>query len=248
MSAAPASSARLVLALPPEETALALLDSALAMAERLEREMVALLVEDRRFSASAALPFTRIVTGAGEREFDTALAERMLRAVAERARLRLAEVAAARRVRWRLETTHGLEALALGADDVLAVATASTLWREEPPVRLPCPLLVLGRAGGPREVVHRGGRGPLELARELARRAQMPLVVVACEEAAAVEARKVLGEEARIERCPDETEAALDERLRMLGPGFVLVESCEDRAAWRAAVEAVRAAASRAPS
>lgn len=248
MSEEPAPSARLVLALPPEETALALLDSALAMAERLEREMVALLVEDRRLLASAALPFTRMVsrTGAGEREFDVPATERMIRVMAERTRLRLAEMAAARRVRWRLETTHGLEALALGTGDVLAVATASTLWAEEPPARLPCPVLVMGRAGGPLVLVHRGGRGGLELARELARRAQLPLVVVATGEEAAAEARTVLGAEARIETCPNGESGAMAERLRLLAPGLVLVESCEDRATWRAAVEAVRAASNRA--
>ncbi len=59
--------ARLVVAVPPEEAALALLDAALAMAARLEREMVALLVEDRRLSASAALPFTRYPGSPGNR-------------------------------------------------------------------------------------------------------------------------------------------------------------------------------------
>lgn len=232
--------ARLVVAVPPEETALALLDSALAMAARLEREMVALLVEDRRLSASAALPFTRIVSAAGEREFDVALAERMLRAVAERMRLRLERTAASHRVRWRLETAHGLEALSLGAGDVLAVATASAVWDEEPPARLPCPVLVMGRAGGPLVVVHRAGRPALELARELARRAQLPLLVLARDPVAAQEARTVLGEETRIETAEENDPAALAERLRALAPAMVLIEVCEDSIAWRAAVEALR--------
>lgn len=232
--------ARLVVALPPEEAALALLDSALAMAELLEREMVALLVEDRRFSASAALPFTRIVTAAGEREFDVALAERMLRAVAERARLRLARTAASHRVRWRLETAQSLETLTLGAGDVLAVATASTWWAEEPPAQLPCPVLVLGRPGGPLVALYRGGRPPLELARELARRAQIPLVVLAREPGAAQQARALLGPEGRIETAIGDDPAALAERLRALAPAMVLIEACDDRAAWRAAVEVLR--------
>lgn len=232
--------ARLVVAVPPEETALALLDSALAMAARLEREMVALLVEDRRLSASAALPFTRIVSAAGEREFDVALAERMLRAVAERMRLRLERTAASHRVRWRLETAHGLEALSLGAGDVLAVTTASAFWDEEPPARLPCPVLVMGRAGGPLVVVHRAGRPALELARELARRAQLPLLVLARDPVAAQEARTVLGEETRIETAEENDPAALAERLRALAPAMVLIEVCEDSIAWRAAVEALR--------
>lgn len=237
--------ARLVVAVPPEEAALALLDSALVIAARLEREMVALLVEDRRLSASAALPFTRIVSAAGEREFDVALAERMLRAVAERMRLRLERTAASHRVRWRLETAHGLEALPLGAGDVLAVATASAFWAEEPPARLPCPVLVMGRTGGPLVVVHRAGRPALELARELARRAQLPLVVLARDPAAAQETRTVLGEETRIETAEEDDPAALAERLRALAPAMVLIEVCEDSIAWRAAVEALRGATPR---
>ena len=180
----PGLPARLLVVLPPEENAFSLLDTALAMAERLEWELVALLVEDRRLLASAALPFTRIVsrTGAAEREFDVAATERMLRVVAERARHRLAEVARRRSVRWRFETTRELEAVALGEGDVLAVATASTSWVEEPPARLPCPVLLMGRAGGPLVLVYRGGRTAAELARELARRAQLPLVVLAGDE------------------------------------------------------------------
>ncbi len=238
--------ARLVVAVPPEEAALALLDSALVIAARLEREMVALLVEDRRLAASAALPFTRIVSAAGEREFDVALAERMLRAVAERVRLRLERTAASHRVRWRLETAHGLEALPLDAGDVLAVATASAFWAEEPPARLPCPVLVMGRTSGPLVVVHRAGRRPaLELARELARRAQLPLVVLACDPAAAQETRTVLGEETRIEAAEEDDPAALAERLRAIAPAMVLIEVCEDSLAWRAAVEALRGATPR---
>jgi hypothetical protein len=239
--------ARLLVVLPPEETALALLDTALAMAERLERELVALLVEDRRLLASAALPFTRIVsrTGAAEREFDVAATERMLRVVAERARHRLAEVAGRRSVRWRFETTRELETLTFGEGDVLAVATLSTAWVAEPPARLPGPVLLMGRAGGPLVLVHRGGRTAPELARELARRAQLPLVVLAGDESAAAEARAVLGEEARIETCPIGNGDPLGERLRALAPGLVLIDAREDGAAWRAAVEAVRAAATR---
>ena len=245
----PALPARLLVVLPPEETALALLDTALAMAERLERELVALLVEDRRLLASAALPFTRIVsrTGAAEREFDVAATERMLRVVAERARHRLAEVARQRSVRWRFETTRELEAVALGEGDVLAVATASTSWVEEPPARLPCPVLLMGRAGGPLVLVYRGGRTAAELARELARRAQLPLVVLAGDESAAAEARAVLGEEARIQTCPIGEGAPLGERLRALAPGLVLLDARENGTVWRAAVEAVRAAATRPP-
>lgn len=239
--------ARLLVALPPEETALALLDVALSMAERLEREMVAVLVEDRRLLASAALPFTRIVsrTGAGEREFDVAATERMIRVFAERARHRLAEVTRSRRVRWRIETSRGLEAVTVGTGDVLAVATPSSLWPEEPPARLPCPVLVMGRPGGPLVFVHQGGRAGPELARDVARRTQLPLLVLAGDERAAAEARAVLGEEARIETCPVGDVDRLAARLRALAPGLVLIDACEDRAAWRAVVEALRPAASR---
>ena len=163
MSAAPA---RLVVALPAEETALAMLEAALAMAERLEREMVALLLEDRRLLASAALPFTQIVsrTGASEGEFDVQLMERMLRVVAERARHRLQRLGSASRVRWRLERVQGLEALPLAEGDMLAIATSAALWALEPPAGLACPVLVMGRPGGPLVVAHRAGREPLELA------------------------------------------------------------------------------------
>lgn len=237
--------ARLLVALPPEETALALLDMALAMAERLEREMVAVLVEDRRLLAAAALPFTRIVsrTSGGEREFDVAATERMIRVFAERARHHLAEVTRSRRVRWRIETSRGLETVSAGADDVVALATPSGLWPEEPPARLPCPVLLMGRPGGPLVLVHRGGRAGLELAREVARRTELPLLVIAADERGAAEARAVLGQEVRIETCPADDVGRLAERLRALAPGLVLIDACEDRAAWRAAVEAVRPAA-----
>ena len=245
MSAAPA---RLVVALPAEETALAMLEAALAMAERLEREMVALLLEDRRLLASAALPFTQIVsrTGASEGEFDVQLMERMLRVVAERARHRLQRLGSASRVRWRLERVQGLEALPLAEGDMLAIATSAALWALEPPAGLACPVLVMGRPGGPLVVAHRAGREPLELARELASRVRLPLVVLALDEAAAREARALLGEEARVERLePGAPESALEARLRALAPGLVLVEGCADGTAWRAALAAVGGAAAR---
>lgn len=247
MSPGPGGGARLVVALPPDEAALALLEHALAMAERLEREMVALLVEDARLLASAALPFTRIVsrTGAGEREFDVAATERMLRVVAERARQRLQRVGSAHRVRWRLETAQGLEAVALGAGDVVAFASGAAAWREEPPARLPCPVLLLGRPGGPLVVVHRAGREPLGLARELARRAQLPLRVLALDPEAAAEARAALDEAVPVETCGRGDRAELVDRLRALAPGLVLVEACDDRTAWSAALEALEAATAR---
>jgi hypothetical protein len=98
----------------------------------------------------------------------------------------------------------------------------------------------MGRAGGPLVVVHRAGRPALELARELARRAQLPLLVLAADRAAAQEARTVLGEDTRIETAEEDDPAALAERLRALAPTMVLIEACEDRIAWRAAVEALR--------
>lgn len=241
-----AETARLIVAVPPDEAALSLLDAAFAMAERLEREMVALLLADERLLASAALPFTRIVprTAAAECEFDLAQTERMLRVVAERTRHRLERIAAARRVRWRLEMARALDLSSLAANDLLAFAAAS--W-EEPPARLPGPVLVIGRGSGPLVLVHEREDGGLALARQLAERARLPLVVLASDAARAEEARAKLGALARIEICPLAAEAELASRLSALSPALVLVEGAHNGPAWRAAVAAVRRARLKSP-
>ncbi|MCX7629184.1 MAG: hypothetical protein N2038_02935 [Geminicoccaceae bacterium] len=235
-----AEPARLVVALPPEEEALVALEAAFAMAERLEREIVAILLADERLMASAALPFTRIVprTAATDFEFDVSQTRLMLRVMAERAKHRLERIAAARRVRWRIETAEGLEAGMLAESDLLAFAAAS--W-EEPPTRRAGPVLVIRRGSGPLVLVHERTDGGLELARDLAERAGLPLVVLASDANRAAEAKAALGPAARVEVCPLADESGLSARLAALSPAIVLVEGAENGPAWRAAVRAARA-------
>lgn len=243
MSPAPRPGPRLVVALPPDEASLALLDSAMALADRLERELLGLFLEDQGLLAAAGLPFTRIVPrrAASEAAFDLASTERAVRVLAERARARLAGSAAAQRVRWRFEVVRGgLGAVALEAGDVLALGLAGALLAEPGPAPPPCPVVVMGRRGGPVVVVHEGSPATLALAERLAGDGGVPLVVLAASEDLLAAARERLAGRARVETCPVADERPLEAALRALRPGFVVVDSGGGAATWRAAIEAVR--------
>lgn len=234
---------RLVVALPPDEASLGLLDAALALADRLQRELLGLFLEDEGLLAAAGLPFTRIVPrrATAEVAFDVASTERAVRVLAERARRRLEAAAGARAVRWRLEVVRGgLEAVGFEAGDVLALGVAGALSFGMPQARLPCPVLVIGRRGGPVLLVHTGNAEVLQLAEALARDGGVPLVVLAASPAEAAAARRELGEGAHVETCAIGDEAALAAALEAHRPGLVVLDGCGDGSVWRVALAAVR--------
>lgn len=243
MSGPSAGGGRLVVALPPDEASLALLDAALALADRLQRDMLGLFLEDEGLLAAAGLPFTRIVPrrAVAEVAFDVASTERAVRVLAERARHRLAAAVGARSVRWRLEVVRGgLGALGLDPGDVLALGVAGALLPETQAASLPCPVVVIGRRGGPVLLVHEGSQEVLRLAEGLARDGRLPLVVLAASPEEALTARRALGDDARVLTCAIADEAGLVATLRAHRPGFVVLDGCGSGIVWKAAVEAVQ--------
>lgn len=239
---APRAAGRLVVALPPDEASLALLDAALALADRLQRELLGLFLEDEGLLAAAGLPFTRIVPrrALAEVAFDVASTERAVRVLAERARHRLA-AAGTRSVRWRLEVLRGgLEAAGLEAGDVLALGVTGALLAGTPSGPLPCPVVVIGRRGGPVLLVHEGSEEVLRLAEALARDGGLPLVVLVAGPEEAEAARRRFGEGVRVLSGELRDEAGLVALLRAQRPGLVVLDGYRSDTIWKAAVEAVR--------
>jgi len=106
---------RVVVKMDAEARSPAVLAAAVALADKLQAELVGLFVEDANLLHFAAFPFTCEVCfpSATRREVDTAAMQRMLRGLAEDARKTLALAAGGSAVRWSFEITRGSAAGAL---------------------------------------------------------------------------------------------------------------------------------------
>lgn len=237
-----AGSGRLVVALPAEEAAIDLMAMAAGLAARLERECVGLLVESEALSAAAGLPFVRAVStrGMGGVVFDAAASRRALEALAERARQRLLAEPAGAQLRWSLQVVRGgLQALALGAGDVLALGPIDPLGPSAggEPTTLPCPVLLVAGGPGPLLVLHTGAPGSLELGRRLASAEQRELCVVAVSDGGpagqAESTARVLERAPGMDQAQVVTLAALEPLLARLAPGLVVLDSNDSGTLWR---------------
>lgn len=122
---------RILVALDASSHSLAALEAAVALAARLDAELMGLFVEDINLLRLAGLPFAREVgyPGATERPLDHATMERQLRVLAKEAGRAMAEAAARRRVLWSFRSVRGhvaAEVLAAAQGvDLLALGTSS---------------------------------------------------------------------------------------------------------------------------
>ena len=100
---------RILLALDASASGLAALEGAVALASRMEAELLGLFVEDINLLRFAALPFAREVShfSATTRRLDSGMMERALRAQASRAETALIEAAERLRVRCSFHIARG---------------------------------------------------------------------------------------------------------------------------------------------
>lgn len=185
---------RVLAALDPCEAEPADLEALARLARGLNAELVGLFLEDASLVAAADLPVTYVLSAGGEGRMavDSAAMRRALRIAAGEARERLAAAAARWEVKWSFEvapTAEARQALArLGAEDLVAVAASRT--RRSAPARRAsalyveksaCAVMVLRREGQPRQplaVVYEGETAVLDVARDLARIYERPLLVL----------------------------------------------------------------------
>ncbi|KAA3625982.1 MAG: hypothetical protein DWQ08_08485 [Proteobacteria bacterium] len=109
-----------------------------AIAERLDQQLLGLFLEDDSLQQAAELPFIRevLASGAGERDIAPDALRRQTRRVAHRVRTALAELAADRRITFRFEV------VAAGGS-----RTMSAMTRAGHDIYLPPRLPAAGRAG-----------------------------------------------------------------------------------------------------
>lgn len=248
-----AGSARLVLVLVAGEERRPLLEAAVRLAGRLEREVLGLFVEDRDLMAASALQILRVVSagGAAESVLDPASARRASRVMASRARGELAE-AAGHRVRWSFEIREaGSPDSGLRPGDVLALGVRG--WRHldaagARPEALACPMVLLGNDGGPVLVVFGGDDETLALGARLAAAEGVPVEVVAAAcglaEADRLAAQTVLRMPPGVAVEPvDETlPGALARSVCRHRPGIVVVDGRGGPGRWRGIAAALAAA------
>ncbi len=100
---------RILIALDASASGIAALETAVALASRMEAELLGLFVEDVNLLRFAALPFAREVSffSARTRRLDSGEMERALRAQASRAEAALIEAAERRRVRCSFRVVRG---------------------------------------------------------------------------------------------------------------------------------------------
>jgi nucleotide-binding universal stress UspA family protein len=131
---------RILVALDASPHSQAALEAASELADALKAELVGIFVEDVNLLRLAGLPFAREVgyPSGTERPLDSPSMERALRIQGERARQRLAGVAARRQVRWSFRVVRGQVATELltaaQEADLLALGRAS--WASTRRVRL----------------------------------------------------------------------------------------------------------------
>jgi nucleotide-binding universal stress UspA family protein len=236
-------------ALDASPPSLVALDAAAALAERLGAEIEGLYVEDVDCARLAALPLGRLVDAVSAAvrapqsgEFDAAF-----RALAARARERLAEAAARRRLTWSFRVVRGsvaTEVLAASEGaDLVCVGTTSRPGEE--PGRLGRTAVavaahargavaVVAREGGlsaPYVVVHDGteaGRRALAVAATIAAPAERVAVVVPSERSAARapaarEAEAALGRPVPVDEADCSSPGALSRAVRARGGRTLVV-------------------------
>ncbi len=149
---APAPPARIVASLAPAALALAVLDTALVLAEQLHAELLGLFVEDINLARLARLPFAREVgrLSALERPLAQPDVERLFRVQSTRMRELVASAAGPSRLAWSFEAERGqLLAEVLSRrrrGDLVVLAPASA----PPHVGHPSPPARVGRTRHPR--------------------------------------------------------------------------------------------------
>lgn len=124
---------RILIAVDASASGLAALETAVALAARMEAELLGLFVEDANLLRFAALPFAREVSyfSARTRRLDSGEMERALRAQASRAEAALIEAAERRRVRCSFRVVRGevTTQLLAAAHDIDLVALGMTRRR-----------------------------------------------------------------------------------------------------------------------
>ncbi|HMR30834.1 MAG TPA: hypothetical protein PKA13_14490 [Geminicoccaceae bacterium] len=179
--------ARLVVALEPDEDDLALLEGYARLAAELRRELVALLVDDPGFGHALALPFVRLqprmATAPGE--LGPGAARRALELFRARAERRLVEACRGLEVSWRLSVVAALPPPGVG--DILVFGPRGA--GAGLPKHAACPIVLRRRTGRSIAVVYEGTAETLELAATVARRERLPVAVLVVAEDAAVAAR-----------------------------------------------------------
>src|SRR6056297_1279952 len=136
---------RIVTPIQPDESSWAAMERAVAMAKAMEAELKGLFLEDTEALAAATLPFTRTVAFQSGRigAFEAADLQAAYRALAERARQRLAEYCRAQALQWSFEVeARGGEAPEEPAVAGSGAATALEEARERSRIR---DLLLLDR-------------------------------------------------------------------------------------------------------
>lgn len=232
---------RIVVGLDPSSPRLAALETAAALASRMQAELLGLFIEDSDLLQLAGLPFAREVgfASAMQRALDVAGLERTLRALAADSERALAAAAARIDVPWSFRVARGslvASLLAAAAEgDLLLVAAAAAQRSVGAPLALLCstgtrPEQVLPAASTLGGIVD-GGLRVLLLAPDATSAATWEH-----------EARAVLGADAaatRFRAVPAGDATALRAALRAEAPGALLVaapDALAERTALRALV------------
>jgi hypothetical protein len=244
---------RLVVAIEGDEDDPALLEAAIRLAARLERELVGLFIEDEALMAAIDLPVARFVGhGGATMGFDPAGTRRMLKVQVERVRDRFSLAATRHSVRFSFEIVRGDQGLArLRAGDVFATGPRLRAWRRAEPAAAPppCPTVLIGRGGGPIVLVYEGGAASLELAALLASVEGHALVVLCVASGLASAEERVHEAERRLGKADAKALAVLavtsDEpeylvpAIRAWRPSIVVADTCRTDTRLRAAVRAL---------
>jgi hypothetical protein len=169
------SPARLVVALEPDEDSLLLVEGYARLAAELQRELVALVVEDAALGAAMALPFGRIQPrrATADAEFGPSTARHALRVFRARIEGRMAEACRQLGVRWSFAVAHHAPA----AGDILVYGPRGPAAGAPPAAA--CPVILSRATGRTVVVLYEGSAETLTLGNALARRERLPLSVLA---------------------------------------------------------------------
>jgi nucleotide-binding universal stress UspA family protein len=158
---------RVIVGVDPTLQSRALLEAAVALAGRMEAELVGLFVENQDLLHFAGLPFAREVgfASATRRTLDVESMERSLRALAKEAQQTLASVAGRTSVQWSFRVVRGspaAELLAVAEEFDLVIANLEAV--AEPPPSVSVRVVRAGNVETLRRALEEADGGVLVLA------------------------------------------------------------------------------------